>query len=84
MFYVVAVSTASTSARLTSNLVYNGVMDGNFRVGLEDNLFVKRRVLGTNEDLVKKGVQIAEMFEREIATPNEVRSMLSLKRANGS
>ena len=55
------------------------IMGGHVRVGLEDNIFVRRRVLATNVDLVKKAKRIAAEFEREIATPDEARDMLGLK-----
>jgi len=55
------------------------MLGGHFRVGLEDNLFVKRRTLGTNAQLVEKAVRLAEEFEREIATPDEAREILGLK-----
>jgi len=55
------------------------IMGGHVRVGLEDNIFVRKRVLATNVDLVEKVKRIASEFEREIATPDEARQMLSLK-----
>lgn len=55
------------------------MMGGHVRVGLEDNIFVRRRVLATNVDLVEKVKRIAAEFEREIATPDEAREMLGLK-----
>jgi uncharacterized protein (DUF849 family) len=55
------------------------IMGGHVRVGLEDNIFVRRRVLATNVDLVQKAKRIAAEFEREIATPEEAREMLGLK-----
>ena len=55
------------------------MMGGHVRVGLEDNIFVRRRELATNVDLVEKVKRIAVEFEREIATPDEVREMLGLK-----
>jgi 3-keto-5-aminohexanoate cleavage enzyme len=54
-------------------------MGGHVRVGLEDNLFVRRKVLATNVDLVEKAKRLAAEFEREIATPDEARKMLGLK-----
>jgi uncharacterized protein (DUF849 family) len=54
-------------------------MNGHVRVGLEDNIFVKRRVLATNPGLVEKMVRIAGEFEREVATSDEARDMLGLK-----
>jgi uncharacterized protein (DUF849 family) len=55
------------------------MMGGHVRVGLEDNIFVRRRVLATNVDLVEKVKRIAAEFEREIAAPDEAREMLGLK-----
>ena len=55
------------------------MMGGHVRVGLEDNIFVRRGVLATNVDLVEKVKRIAAEFEREIATPDEAREMLGLK-----
>jgi 3-keto-5-aminohexanoate cleavage enzyme len=55
------------------------IMGGHVRVGLEDNIFVRRRVLATNVGLVEKAKRIAAEFEREIATPDEAREMLGLK-----
>ena len=55
------------------------MLGGHVRVGLEDNIFVRRKVLGTNVDLVEKVKRIAAEFEREIASPDEAREMLGLK-----
>ena len=55
------------------------ILGGHVRVGLEDNIFVRRRVLATNVDLVEKAKRIAAEFEREIATPDEAREILGLK-----
>jgi uncharacterized protein (DUF849 family) len=55
------------------------MMGGHVRVGLEDNIFVRRGVLATNVDLVEKAKRIAEEFERKIATPDEAREILGLK-----
>lgn len=55
------------------------VMGGHVRVGLEDNLFVRRRELATNRQLVEKVVRLADELEREVATPDEARAMLGLK-----
>ncbi len=54
-------------------------MGGNVRVGLEDNIFVRRKQLGTNRQLVERMTGIAKEFEREIATPDDVRNFLNLK-----
>lgn len=55
------------------------IMGGHVRVGLEDNIFVRRRVLATNVDLVEKVKRLAAELEREIATPDEAREILGLK-----
>ena len=55
-------------------------MGGHVRVGMEDNIFVKYKVLAkSNAELVEKIRKIAELFEREIATPDDARQMLGLK-----
>jgi len=55
-------------------------MGGHVRVGLEDNIFVRRRVLAkSNAELVEKIRRIAEDLGREIATSDEARQMLNLK-----
>jgi uncharacterized protein (DUF849 family) len=58
------------------------MMGGHVRVGLEDNIFIRRRVLARNHDLVEKVVRLADEFEREIASPEEARMMLGLKGAD--
>ncbi len=55
------------------------IMNGHVRVGLEDNIFVRRRELARNHELVQKVVRLADELEREIATPDEARAMLNLK-----
>ncbi|MBI4786028.1 MAG: 3-keto-5-aminohexanoate cleavage protein [Chloroflexi bacterium] len=55
------------------------MLGGHVRVGLEDNIYVRRGELATNAQLVEKVVRLAREFEREIATPDEMRAMLGLK-----
>lgn len=55
------------------------MLGGHARVGLEDNIFVSRGKLGRNHELVEKIVRIAAEFDREPATPDEVRTFLNLK-----
>ncbi len=55
------------------------MMGGHVRVGLEDNLFVRRRQFGTNAQLVERMKRIAEEFEYEIATPADMRALIGLK-----
>ena len=55
---------------------------GNVRVGLEDNLWLDKGVLATNEALVQRAVTIIEAMGSSIMTPAEVRDKLGLtKRA---
>jgi len=56
------------------------MMGGNVRVGLEDNLRVRRTAVAkSNVELVEKAVALAEMFDRTPATPDEARAVLGLK-----
>nr|MDO8099084.1 3-keto-5-aminohexanoate cleavage protein [Candidatus Njordarchaeota archaeon] len=55
-------------------------MGGHVRVGLEDNIFIRRGELAKgNGELVEKIVKIAHDLDYEIATPKEAREMLKLK-----
>ena len=55
------------------------VMGRHVRVGFEDNIYLKKGVLAkSNGELVSKVVEIAGIFNREIATPNEARRILSI------
>jgi 3-keto-5-aminohexanoate cleavage enzyme len=53
-------------------------MGGHVRVGLEDNLYLPDGSLASNPLLVEKIVRIAREIGRDIATPDEARSLLSL------
>lgn len=56
------------------------MLGGHVRVGLEDNIFIEKGVLAkSNAQLVEKVVRIARELGREIATPDEARSILDLK-----
>ncbi|AEA24700.1 3-keto-5-aminohexanoate cleavage protein [Pseudonocardia benzenivorans] len=58
------------------------VMGGNLRVGLEDNLRVRRgEQAKSNADLVTKVVELAGLFDRTPATPAEAREFLGLRGA---
>jgi 3-keto-5-aminohexanoate cleavage enzyme len=54
------------------------VMGGHTRIGLEDNLFMPDGSPASNMKLVEKVVAIAREVGREIASPDEARSILSL------
>jgi uncharacterized protein (DUF849 family) len=57
------------------------MMGGHVRVGLEDNIFIGKGKLCTNAQLVEKIVRLAREFDREIATPEDMRQILGLKGA---
>jgi uncharacterized protein (DUF849 family) len=54
------------------------LMGGNVRVGLEDNLYLKRGIFARNEELVAQAVNIVESLGRRVATPDEAREMLGI------
>ncbi len=55
-------------------------MGGHVRVGLEDNIYIKRGVLAkSNAELVTKIVGLADTLHREVATPDDARKILGLK-----
>jgi len=55
------------------------LMGGNMRVGLEDNLYLKRGELATNAQLVEKARNIVELLGGSVATPAEARERFNLK-----
>jgi 3-keto-5-aminohexanoate cleavage enzyme len=54
------------------------LMGGHVRVGLEDNLHLTKDKLARNEELVAQARHLAEELQREVATPDEARRILSL------
>lgn len=54
------------------------LMGGHVRVGLEDNLYVRPGVKGTNADFVRRTARLCRELNREVATPAEAREMLGL------
>jgi 3-keto-5-aminohexanoate cleavage enzyme len=56
------------------------MMGGHVRVGFEDNVYLRKGILAkSNGELVTRVVEIAGMLNREIATPDEARRILSLR-----
>jgi uncharacterized protein (DUF849 family) len=54
-------------------------IDGNFRVGLEDNFYLPSGEMAkSNGELVEAGANLARMLGKEIATIEETRAMLNL------
>jgi len=57
------------------------VLGGHVRVGLEDNLYITKGVMAENNaQLVAKTVRIATEIGRPLATPDEAREILGLKK----
>ncbi len=59
-------------------LAHAALMGGNVRVGLEDNIYLKKGVLANNEQLVDKAVDILGHFGIEPMTPAEAREHYNL------
>lgn len=55
-------------------------LGGHIRVGLEDNVYYSKGVLATNVSLVERAGRVIKEFGKEVATPDEARQILSLKR----
>jgi 3-keto-5-aminohexanoate cleavage enzyme len=54
-------------------------LGGNIRVGLEDNIYLKKGVLAnSNAELVEMAVALVHQHGREVATPEETREMLRI------
>ncbi len=55
-------------------------MDGNARVGLEDNIWLSKGVMAkSNAELVERIISIARALSIDTATPDEARQILGLK-----
>ncbi|MDH4212765.1 MAG: 3-keto-5-aminohexanoate cleavage protein [Candidatus Thorarchaeota archaeon] len=53
---------------------------GHVRVGLEDNIYYSKGQLAPNEDFVARVKHMAETLGRDVATPEDARVILGLKR----
>ena len=70
--------------RMQMQMVAESVLQGgNVRVGLEDNLYLKKGQLATNEQLVDKAVGIVQSLGSDIMTPAEARNYLNLFNPHG-
>ena len=67
-----------------TNFVTTGaIMGGNVRVGLEDNLYIRKGELAkSNADQVRQIRRLLEELSLEVATPTDVRRILALKGAD--
>jgi len=60
------------------------ILGWHIRVGMEDNVYYTRGELAkSNAQFVKRIVRIAEAYGREVATPEEARQILGLKKTIG-
>jgi uncharacterized protein (DUF849 family) len=57
------------------------LLGGQVRVGLEDNLYLKRGVFASNGQLVERAIQIIDLLGGRALTPAEARTKLRLKTA---
>ena len=56
------------------------LLGGNIRVGFEDNIYLKKGELASsNAKMVEMALDLAERLGRQVATPLEARSILSIK-----
>ncbi|GAA0591754.1 3-keto-5-aminohexanoate cleavage protein [Virgibacillus siamensis] len=70
--------------RMQMPIVAESVLQGgNVRVGLEDNLYLKKGQLATNEQLVDKALGIVQSLGSDIMSPAEARDLLNLRNPNG-
>lgn len=55
------------------------LLGGNIRVGLEDNLYIRKGVLArSNAELVEQAVGLVRHLQREVASPGEARALLGI------
>lgn len=72
-------STCGVSVASVKAAFMSAIMGGHIRVGLEDNIYIKRGELAKgNWELVKQGVEIAKLAGREIASVEDARKILRL------
>ena len=55
-------------------------MGGNVRVGLEDNLYLEKGVLASNDQLVTRIIEIIQRMGSRVLSPQETRDKLKLKK----
>ncbi|MFP8968210.1 3-keto-5-aminohexanoate cleavage protein [Pokkaliibacter sp. CJK22405] len=60
------------------------LMGGHIRVGLEDNLYLRKGVLATNGQLVEKATTLVDTLGGRVLSPTEARATLQLKPAGGN
>ncbi len=73
-------SVSAVGAAQLPMAVHAILMGGHVRVGLEDNIYYRKGELATNVMLVERIVEISRTLGREVASPDEARRILRLKR----
>ena len=74
-------STMGIGATQLEATMHSLLKGGNVRVGFEDNIYYRRGELAkSNAQLVERIVRIIRELDMEIATPDEAREMLNIKR----
>jgi uncharacterized protein (DUF849 family) len=63
-------------------IMYAGIaMGGHIRVGMEDNvLYKKGQLADNNAQFVERAKRVIEEYGNEVATPDEAREILGLKK----
>ena len=56
------------------------LLGGNVRVGLEDNLYLKKGIFASNAQLVEKAVKIIIELGGRALSPSEAREKLAVER----
>ena len=56
------------------------ILGGNVRVGLEDNLYLEKGVLASNDQLVEKAARIISDLGAKILNPEQATKKLNLKK----
>ena len=55
------------------------LLGGNVRVGFEDNIYLRKGVLAkSNADFVRNAAALANMLQKDIASPEEAREILNI------
>jgi 3-keto-5-aminohexanoate cleavage enzyme len=74
-------STMAISSNQLPGVTYGMLKGGNVRVGMEDNIYYSYGQLAkSNAELVERMVRIIRELEMDIATPDEAREILKLKK----
>ncbi|MDR2530849.1 MAG: 3-keto-5-aminohexanoate cleavage protein [Oscillospiraceae bacterium] len=74
-------STMAIAANQLPATVYGMLKGGGVRTGMEDNINYRYKELAvSNSQLVERMVKIIELMEYEVATPDEAREILNIKK----